>query len=166
MSCITEILKLKGDSEILITPLVRGLAIEGGGIYKDYEYLITFTDLGSRCGYIALPPDHEFNKFEDYYDFEQIDCHGGITFAGTHHPAKDLLKDRYCLDKWIGFDCGHSIDGCDFKTVKKYFFSCDDNEIFKSMQELQNLIGEKPKSFSYVEDECKKIIDQLRGERS
>lgn len=60
MSCITEILKVKGDKDFIVS---GEIAIEGGGTYKDYEYIITFTSSGHRCGYVAIPESHSLYKF-------------------------------------------------------------------------------------------------------
>lgn len=165
MSCITKLLEMKGDNEIL--PIHNECVIEGGGTYKGYEYLITFTSHGTRCGYVALKQE-ESNKFqqesgdESYY-YPDLDCHGGITFFGEAHGAKDLLPTP-CNDLWVGFDCAHAGDGYDKELTKKYFskqtFS---DEFYESMAGF-GLIGEiTHKNFKYVEDNCKSIIDQLIG---
>lgn len=64
MSCIPKILELKGTKEFLPIPSLNQqdkyttTVIEGGGNYKGYDYLITFRDMGFRCGYVALEPNH------------------------------------------------------------------------------------------------------------
>ena len=101
MSCITEILKRNtlNIDEFKTT----GLIVEGGGVYKDYEYLITFTSLGHRCGYVALKGDEGYDKKEGY-DLD-LDVHGGITFKDRTHSLKSSIA---CDDEWIGFDWGVS----------------------------------------------------------
>lgn len=171
MSCITEILKLKGDREVFI-PLNKDeepwIAVEGGGIYKDYEYLIVLNHHAHRCGYVAIPPEHKANKVgskeNPYYDglIEldynklDIDCHGGLTFGGNNHDLKLLLKN-VCADNWIGFDCGHAFDGCDVEAFTKYF----GKEKTKDKEVFFNMCSGAIKDFDYVEKECKSIIDQL-----
>ena len=129
MSCIPRILELKGDKEFLAVPtkteIMRGVIIEDGGHYKGYDYLITFNDMGFRCGYVAISPDHPFyNKnLTGYSDNEEdflIDVHGGITFFEKHSMAELLVKHP-CEDKWIGFDCGHAGDLMDLETALKIF---------------------------------------------
>jgi len=172
MSCITKILELKGDKEVLLPP-TEWIAVEGGGEYKGYEYLIVLNTNGHRCGYVAIPPEHQFSntpekerqfmggkKYKHYdYDSLDIDCHGGLTFMAPDHGLKDLL-DVPCNDMWIGFDCGHYGDACDIEAYKKYFgdTNAEDKEsFFKAFQGL----GDTVKSFNYTKKQCEYIIDQL-----
>lgn len=179
MSCITEILKIKGDKEFLPVGK-RGeeprIIIEGGGLYKGYEYLITFTCLGHRCGYVAVPPEHPVNgqvktvvntitgDEQLDYDSSGIDCHGGVTFLSRESGIKELLKIA-CTDLWIGFDCAHCYDGKDLDLVEKYYGSESQQlkfyrEFPQYRRDLESF--EKVRSFRYVEKECKKIINQLK----
>ncbi len=150
MTCITKLLEMKGDKEFL--PYIDEAVIEGGGNYKGFEYLITFVNLGHRCGYVAIAEP----KSEDY---SYIDCHGGITFQERHHLAKDLLSTP-CNDLWIGFDCAHHNDKQDFETAQKYFGKMDKGmlEIFELTQGLTCTVH---KSYGFVEEQCQYIIDQL-----
>jgi hypothetical protein len=73
--------------------------------FKDYEYAITFNDMGYRCGYVKLLPGHPwYGK-----DYQKIwaRAHGGLTFSEA-----DLPCDKAGADDgwWIGFDCGHRFD--------------------------------------------------------
>lgn len=150
MSCITEILKLKGDKEVLVPP-GNWIAVEGGGTYKDHEYLIVLTYMGHRCGYVALKHDKEDENID-------ISCHGGITFRDKEHDLKDLLSVP-CNDIWIGFDCVHWNDFADAEAHKKYFgeeFHNANATWFGAPSHLQTTKG-----FNYVENECHSIIDQL-----
>lgn len=177
MTCITEILKLKGNKDFFI-PLdengkPRKIAVEGGGTYKNYEYLITLNHHGSRCGYVAIPSNHPFNNCNkhintyskeeeiDYNDLD-IDCHGGLTFGSSNHTLKKLLKQS-CTDIWIGFDCGHSCDAYDQETFKKYYGQKEydkSKSFFDSMKDIyQHELHIR--DFSYVENQCKHIINQL-----
>lgn len=163
MSCITKLLELKGDQDCL--PIHDECVIEGGGIYKDYEYLITFTSHGTRCGYVALKPE-ETEKFEKKRENEQfyypdVECHGGVTFYGNDHGAKDLLPVP-CADFWVGFDCAHAGDGHDKELTQKYFkrqiFSDEFYDTFAGFS-LDGIVVHR--TFDYVEGECHSIIDQL-----
>lgn len=146
MSCITELLKIKGDAPAL--PINGHVVIEGGGIYKNHEYLITFTHLGHRCGYVAIA-DCEV-KYVD-----GIKCHGGVTFDGRDHAAKNLL-DISCNDFWVGFDAAHFGDkGC-AETAIKYFPDSNKAATFAVDDEFST-----HKTYEYMEGECKSIIDQL-----
>ena len=98
MSCITEILKMKSDKEVFV-PDGEWIAVEGGGTYKDYEYLIVLNTNGHRCGYVAIPPEHPYSntpeeertfmggrKYKHYdYDSLDIEAHGGLTFMAPDH---------------------------------------------------------------------------------
>jgi len=173
MSCITKILELKGDKEVLV-PDEKWIAVEGGGKYKDYEYLIVLNTNGHRCGYVAIPSEHPYSetpmemqsflggKERPFWDYNKLDieCHGGLTFMEPNHGLKDLLLIP-CNDIWIGFDCGHYGDACDIEHFKKYFGEKEAGEkesFFKAM----NFGGESDiKDFDYVEEQCHHIIDQL-----
>lgn len=175
MSCITEILKLKDAQEVLV-PDDQWIAVEGGGTYRNYEYIIVLNVNGHRCGYIALPPEHKYSKTpmeeRDFlgsgrkrphwdYDGLDIDCHGGLTFMAPNHSLKDLI-DVDCNEMWIGFDCGHSDDMCDIEAYRKYYGEENTKEkesFFNAMNHGYD--GQSIKDFTYVEMECHSIIDQL-----
>ena len=166
MTCITEILKLKGDLDFLKAPRPRSsVGVEGGGHYKGYEYLITFNDMGFRCGYVAIPPDHPTNNFNGEYKYPDFNVHGGVTFFDQSHLAAEFFKDNHCIDKWIGFDAGHCGDARDLKCAITYFpnmceSSLEHLKILDRTEEMSTI-----KTFIYMEDECKRIIDQLIDEK-
>lgn len=173
MSCITEILKIKGDRDVMVDRDSKGdpwVALEGGGKYKDYEYLVVLNTLGHRCGYVAIPPNHKYantplKKYEflkngqQYYDYDSlnIECHGGLTFMSPDHGLKALLSTP-CTDQWIGFDCGHCNDKSDYDAMEKYFGTeYKENKIKYCSRDDDCEV----RSYSYVEKECHSIIDQL-----
>ena len=159
MSCITKLLQIKGDKPFLACHSQAG--IEGGGTYKGYEYLISFTSMGHRCGYVAIP-DAVAGNYDD------ISCHGGITFEANDHGFKDLL-DTPCGDLWIGFDAAHCNDLGNLDTAMKYFG--DIPHAKRSIETLKSVIEDGYRSladlgcihrtFEYMERECHHIIDQL-----
>lgn len=156
MSCITKLLELKGDKETL--PVHSGVVIEGGGNYKGYEYLVTFTRYGTRCGYVAIPDGNG-------RDYDDIRCHGGLTFSGTDHGAKDLLPTP-CNDMWLGFDCAHWGDMRCGETAKKYFPEDEQIDMLNDAHiDVHEMELRDPhcshKTYEYVEQECHSIIDQL-----
>ena len=164
MSCITEILKRKSNESYLVQ---GGIAIESGGIYKDYEFLITFTYLGHRCGYVAIPPTHYlYNEDSMNGLYSDFDVHGGITHDEKHSIVEKILGHQ-CDDKWLGFDCGHAGDGADIDLLIKVF---PNNERVKRWIEIKNNIKiecpfleneEEIRSNEYVEQNCKHLIDQI-----
>lgn len=122
------------------------------GLYKGYVYLIkhisTDTDEINYFreifegmdiandwynGYVILPKEHELvDKF--YGDFEEdydLKVHGGITFSNYLRYVIDLEEIGFENRYTLGFDCNH--------------------------------VGDNPKDCNkkYVENECKKLIDQL-----
>lgn len=155
MGNITQILALKGNKPFL--NFDDRFAIEGGGTYKDYEYLIFLTNLGIRCGYIALPFEHQLNN-----DELSINCHGEIVFFEAYHPAHEILEESLDED-WIGFHCGLSTDCRDWAACKEYFK--DKKQIVIGEKLFPNLEGTNEnrslKDFYFVEEQCKSIIDQL-----
>lgn len=172
MTCITEILKLKGDKEFLYNPeICDSIAVEGGGTYKNYEYLIVFNNNGHRCGYVAIPSGHKYDatplteyeflgKKKSHYNYDSlpIDCHGGLTFMERNHNLKNFLKIP-CNDFWIGFDCGHCYDARDIESLKKYFGDDYANRMLSFLHAMS--MDGSVKDYDYVENVCKHIIDQL-----
>ena len=172
MSCITEILKLKGDKDVLM-PEGNWIAVEGGGTYKDCEYIIVLNTNGHRCGYVAIPSDHPYSKTPEeerslmggrpykHYDYDSlnIECHGGLTFMSPKHGLKDLLNTP-CNDMWIGFDCGHCWDRADTEAFRKYYGE-EQYEAKQSFFNVMNSHDTSVKGYHYVEKECQSIIDQL-----
>lgn len=160
MSCITKLLEMKGDAEFM--PIHDQVVIEGGGTYKGYEYLITFTYYGTRCGYVAIPADQD-------YDSNEINVHGGVTFEEDNHGAKNLLPTP-CSDIWLGFDAAHWGDSRNIPLAKKYF-GHDEKQNMKMaiMEEIHKEVDEMErndphfshKTFGYMEDQCKSVIEQL-----
>lgn len=57
---------------------------------------------GSLCGYVGVDIDH-VDYERGYDDIENIDVHGGLTFAGPHTSQDGDLW-------WLGFDCAHFQD--------------------------------------------------------
>lgn len=167
MSCISKILEIKGDKEFLKVPDID-VVIEHGGKYKDYEYLIVFNGNGFRCGYVALTETHP--TYTHANTFPDFDVHGGVTFFDYPHLI-DIFLPHPCTDKWIGFDCGHlgvGGDLSDLQLIKKYFNGlCHQVEFMEKMElynpKLKSLEFNirSIKSIEYVENECKKLIDQL-----
>lgn len=170
MSCISEILKVKGDQEYLISTMKPDIAIEDGGEYKGYEYLITFTDRGHRCGYVALADNHPINKFdfmeisyqEIQSEYKSLHVHGEITFHDENRLSEFIKKDHVCSDKWIGFDAAHYQDTSDLKLVKKLWPKKDLTWDIKFKNDLQILgSSSRIRSKKYMINQCKKLIDQI-----
>jgi hypothetical protein len=165
MSCITQLMALKGDKEFL--PVHDHLVIEGDGVYKDHEYLIVFTSAGHRCGHVALTPEEHLKAIANrdpkntFFLPDDISWHGGVTFYDNGHAAKHLLPTP-CDDFWLGFDAAHCNDLPDPELALKYF---NDHDEAKHRAEWITEIGHykdvEHRTFEYMENECFGIIDQL-----
>lgn len=147
MSTIDAILSMKKDDYFIrVSPRT---VIEDCSIYKNHEYIIAFYDLGHRCGYI--------NVKNNNLNIDDIECHGGVTFNDCRLP---FMKRAFDNEYWIGFDCAHYGDLRSFTMVKKYFDV--DNQIYPAFMNLLTFSSDsKLWTFDDVENECKKIIDQV-----
>jgi hypothetical protein len=171
MSCITEILQKKGDHEFLPVELpghVASVVIEGGGHYKGYEYLITFTDNGFRCGYVAISEDHPIHACQKEYP-HNLSVHGGVTFFGESHLS-DKILGHSCTDKWVGFDGGHAYDIRDLDKTMHYFPHLrpdrirnimEMNQIMRMSEGMRSDYPCELRTYEYMEHECMDLIDQL-----
>jgi hypothetical protein len=157
MSCISKILEVKGNKDILVN---GEIAIEGGGVYKDYEYLITFTSHGHRCGYVAIPSSHPLHKFyNEESNYPDLHVHGGVTFFDEPR-FEELTNGHKCTDKWIGFDAAHYNDREDIEKSEEYFGETKFIKFKKNNSDITFCNGEH-RSYSYMENECKRLIEQL-----
>jgi len=149
MGSISELLKLKGEKEFFRSEN-SVMVIEGGGIYKEIEYLITFNIFGFRCGYVSINDE----------DIERdINAYVEITFRGRGHRLKEFMSSP-CNDFWIGFDAGHCDDSPCYSTAAKYFPEKKDYYLNLLKDDIWD--SEDHKSYEFMENECKSIIEQLR----
>ena len=118
--------------------------------YKGHDCICIFSRMGYRCGYVSVDDNKEFNEYD-------IECHGGLSFSGTL-PYDYGQKETY----YIGLDCGHICDGNDYATALLYGLITEQlyNELIK-MQIQSPTFLQPIRSLEYVENECKKIVDQL-----
>lgn len=164
MTCITKILELKGDKEFL--PINDVVVVEGGGSYRDYEFLITFVRDGHRCAYVALKQT-DVDKFEEelgdatYRYPESISCHWGCSFYDRDSQIKDVLPIP-CDDMWFGFDAAHCHDKPDLEKSKYYFDYIPLGDYFENGKSIYDKFPEMiHRSYEFMEENCKSIIDQL-----
>lgn len=167
MTLIEKILEMKGDKP---NGLLEDFAVEGGGKYKELEYIIIFRSMGFRCGYVLIPKDHQLYDLPEGYgglpELEKLNVHGGITFNGY---MEDLLEQITELPKdqkkiyLIGFDACHEYDGYDFDARDKIWTSklLPPREFFL---ETQSNFLITIKSYEFMEAQCKHLIDQLVGD--
>lgn len=148
MGCITKLLE-SGVERVNL----KGSWVEGGGVYKGYEYLMVLNHRGNRCGYVAINENHPLYNSEGYPDLEM---HGGCSYFDKQ------MTESTCTDKWIGFDCGHAFDAQDLDALEKYnperaSYYKEDNLRFRPCYD------EVVRTKGYVEENCKGIIDQLEA---
>lgn len=119
--------------------------------YKGHDCICVFNCLGYRCGYVSV---------DDYKDYD-IECHCGLSFGPSRLPNDYNPKKTY----YIGFDCGHICDGNDYDTALKY--GLINEKQYNNFIEIQIQLStflEPVRSLEYVEEQCKKIVDQLEKE--
>lgn len=169
MSCIPKLLKLKGEqSYFKINDLVY---LESGGNYRGFDFCVTFTRHGHRCGYVAINPA-KLTRDISYDNFGDLEVHGGITFAETpdHIFDEDLLGESKCGDIWLGFDAAHAGDKPDEKLAMKLFLNPEMQNYYEMKRRIMEIMA-FTKSFTlsdseirtneYMTQECKNLIDQL-----
>lgn len=166
--------------------------VESDFTYKGYRCVVIFGDMGYRCGYVGIPVGHELYKkdYGDYLDIKKseieeqelgkrgmmsllfsawdnddrvkmdmyFNVHGSLTFSNDYpdYPVESNLW-------WLGFDCGHYMDGKDLELMEKYWG--DDPNIQRKIEIEKEyyMIGDNypVRSKEYVENECKSLVDQI-----
>lgn len=135
---------------------MKKVQIEIKEVYRDYLYIVLFNLGGYRCGYVSIPKDSVlYNK--DYLDEPLCDfeVHGGLTYAREcwYFPIE---SNSY----WIGFDCIHAGDGIDLERAYEYgLISLEQKQI--NMKYANLFKFEQVRNSDYVQNECKKLIDQI-----
>lgn len=111
--------------------------------YKDYEYLVLQMPMGHLCGYVKVPKGHPC--YGKDYDLVDVDCHGGVTYARMHGNGKQQgqLDKYFSKGFWIGFDYAHAGD---WSFYLRDEFNDKHNKLTQPFE---------------VEEECKRVIDQL-----
>ena len=121
--------------------------------YKGHDCICIFNCRGYRCGYVSVDNNKDYNEYD-------VACHCGLTFSGTL-PYNYGQKETY----YIGFDCGHICDGNDYATALKYGLLTEKrfNELMEMEIQLPTFL-QPVRSLEYVEEQCRKIVDQLEEE--
>lgn len=128
-----------------------------------FPAVIIQTPLGHLCGYVQVPVGHPAYGHAGEYDtpLDEINCHGGITFAGyntNNYPVAEAENGHY----WIGFDCGHLGDGRDPDAVRKYLTGADG----AAREETVRMLSEGHVwTVDEVTAECESIATQLKDMR-
>ena len=129
--------------------------------HAGYKCVVTFGDIGYRCGYVGVPKGSKlYGKNCEKLDF---DVHGGLTYSGggknSDYPIKSDLW-------WLGFDCAHGGDRADNERVMELF--PDKAELHKGYmrisKEVDKRYGFKVNAVrleGYVVNECKRLARQI-----
>lgn len=131
--------------------------IEFKRVYKNYQYVIVFNEHeGWRCGYVGIPKGDVY--YEKHYDDIPVECHGGLSFSEF---SSTLGSDLW----WIGFACNvFGEDGIDFAGMEAIVGTAETREYrtqFSGIY-LEHILRDHVWSTYDVDEECKKIIDQIQ----
>ena len=132
--------------------------IEKAWWYRNFQCSIVFTDLGYRCGYIAVP--HGMRTLEPEnkdYPYADMYVHGGVTFDKVRTFSMGIrcrergmqISDGVHI---IGFDCAHYMDGFDADLTERRFGKRT------IMIEIEEYVI---RSQVYCEKECRGLVDQV-----
>ena len=114
---------------------------------KTIAFLITtpslmFMETGEYNGYVAVPPEHPlYGKGYDEPEVDNLDVHGGVTFADTADklpPTSEYLDHKEPPRDWwvFGFDTCHHDDNPDKWNCKTVA-----SETRKLQAQLENLFA-------------------------
>lgn len=132
--------------------------------YKGFPCVVLFMPIGYRCGYVGLPKYNIY--YGKKYDDIPMDCHCGLTYSDCELYGQDDMNTW-----WIGFDCGHCFDGIDIKSFEKYYMDelkskavDTQRSAMLGVYQMYRICNEYPvRTQEYVENECRKIVDQIIG---
>lgn len=125
--------------------------------YKGHECICIFNHLGYRCGYVSVDDDVDA---EHHMKLDYDDCHCGLTFGGELPYNYGQTREKY-----IGFDCGHSCDACDFEQAYKYGLITEE-ERDEFSNDFFYLWANPVRPLDYVEYNCKKLVNQIMRKKN
>lgn len=146
--------------------------IEKRTTFKGWQYVITFTNIGHRCGYILFPKHIKFNekfnlninKLSDKYIYwenldNKLDIPGGLTFLDYQNLD---LNDPNKYEFFMGWDYIHSWNRPNYNQAIKYFPEIKDQ--IEQLRQLNSPIYKDEYEKFYaekndVEKDCKNIIN-------
>jgi len=114
------------------------------GEHEGFEWVVTHNGLGSRCGYVRVPPGHPWHgEVMESWDESHPDVHGGITFTDPDVPCDAPGEDKHW---WLGFDCAHAGDAPDPDLPGRMSLYRMDEDVIRTQE--------------YVEAECRSLCEQ------
>ena len=138
---------------------LKSYIIEKRGTYKGFDYAVTFTWSGHRCGYIILPKPIQDKR---YLDVDSIlDLHCGLSFLDYHNlDTENPDKQEFA----IGWDYGHACDGKDMLKAMQLFPDLMNPSLMKGLTEISK--GNHVYTTEEVERDCRRAIDLIEKKRS
>ena len=122
----------------------------------NYRLLVVLPPIGHRCGYVGIPAENNLygKHYDDIVDEQDIEVHGGLTYAENGRYFDDL-------DRWyIGFDCGHAYDAPDLEATRKYFKEVIDRDAILPINKNAEV-----RTFDYVKKEVYSLYNQLKAHK-
>ncbi len=152
--------------------------------------MVTFGDMGYRCGYVGIPKTHILygRDYNDYLEVKKEDIEDK-KISGVFPLLGALLDEdeRFRIDAffnchggityagggvgskypvasdlwWFGFDCAHYDDGKELDLALEYFPELSQRIL--SIKQIENMYptGGIVRSREYVENELKDLATQL-----
>ena len=73
------------------------------GSYLGYQWIVAHNGIGSRTGFVRLPPKHPWHSLT-WHEINNVTVHNGLSasFSETAERPSDLDQQGW----WIGFHCG------------------------------------------------------------
>lgn len=165
-------------------------------VEKDFEYkglrcVVTFGDLGHRCGYVGIPKTHILygKEYDEYLeikkeDIEDREVSGVFPLLGIIIDEDDRIrveayfnchggitysgggeKSTYPIESdlwWFGFDCAHCDDGKDLDLAIEYFPEISERLLkTRQIEDMFSIYGKHFWTQEEVEKECKLLAEQL-----
>ena len=84
--------------------------VEKEGTFFGFPYAVIMTELGHRCGYVGIPPEHCLYG-KNLEELNKIRVHGGVTYGFDNRKGYPVKTKEPMF--FIGFDCGHYGDAPD-----------------------------------------------------
>lgn len=131
--------------------------------HAGFPCLALRNSLGAWCGYVALPPEHRLHGVE-YMDIEDdLDVHGRLTYSSLCAEAICHVPEPGQPDNvwWLGFDCGHSGDliPATLKIMREVRRA---NPLPAALMPWDRLLRDRYRDLAYVQDETRKLAEQLK----
>jgi hypothetical protein len=127
--------------------------IENDFSFQGFRCVVTGVSTGHRCGYIAIPKDHPLHGIP-HDQLNGLDVYGGWTY-GDLQTSFPVTTDTPTW--WIGFDCGHSGESCDFQLMEEL----GEAKLVSTMRKGMGFEAGSVNSIDFVISELKSAVKQL-----